>query len=131
MSSPWRPFTPAGALEGESFRLLRPKKVNKNFHGKSVPKNPKKGQQNFSSVFQKKTTKIALGTGISPEKTSFHLKFGQKSLPPQPKSPGDAYVHQPTKFSCIHISFMEVDAAGGGGGGGADLALTQRQRDEQ
>ena len=47
MSSPWRrrrPFTPVGALDGEaSFRLLLPKKVNRNFPLSSAF--PKKSQQ--------------------------------------------------------------------------------------
>ena len=72
----WRrrhPFTPVGALEGEaSFWLLRPKKGQQKFSSK---------EKNLHRSSQKRST-VALGAGISPEKQSFHLKFGKKNCPP-------------------------------------------------
>ena len=68
------------------------KMVNRNFRRKSFPKSPKKVNKNFHRSSQKRSRKIAPGTGISPEKQNFHFKFAQnKFAPPQPKSPGDAY----------------------------------------
>ena len=92
MSSPCRRrrlFTPVGALEGEaSFWLPRPKKMSTEI---VIEKVFQRGEKVFIGLPQKRSTKIALGTGISPEKQNFHLKFGKKKFAPQSKSPGDAY----------------------------------------
>ena len=86
MSSRWRrrrPFTPVGTSDREaSFRLLRPKKTST--ETEVFPKIPKWSAK-ISIALPKRSTKIALGTGISPVKQSFHLKFGQKGLPPNLK----------------------------------------------
>ena len=83
MFFPWRrrrPFTSVGALEGQgSFRLLRPKKDNRNFNRKVFPK---KVNKNFHRSSKKRSTKIALGTRISPEKQNFHLELDQKKVCP-------------------------------------------------
>ena len=85
MSSPLRrrrpvgAFTPVGALEGEaSFRLLRPKNGRQKLKCSQKSQN---GQQKFSSLSQK-STKIALGTGISPEKQNCTSNLAKKSYPP-------------------------------------------------
>ena len=105
MSFPWRrsrSFTPVGALEGKaSFRLLRPKKGQQKISSKKCSQKSQKGQQQFSSVFPKRSTKspsVPVSRLKSKIFTSNLVK--KKVCPPQPKSPGDAYAN-PSYFFCI------------------------------